>query len=236
MSDPDAGTGFAGGGEVLKSNELGAAVRVYTMHADERTMYYTVLSTAGAPTDPSGGAAGTGVATAYAGDFDPFIAGDPGVGCASTAPNGVGSVADSGLVHVAISSNADADSNYFSCSRDPSLYALPSKLAVMSPRGPLSGRGHGNVNAMLPPSPAPQFVPAILVGNRAIRGRLRGVYVPCNDWVTSGGAPVGSRHSVLGALRPLSLAVLAGNANQSGTNTDTPGRLFVERTIPWDDL
>ena len=243
MTDIDTGTATAGGGWVWKARLADANPRAWTLHADERTVYGTQWVLDSTPQDfPTSGGSNASQMMAWAGgDYDPLVAGDPGVMCAASATENPLTSAlaavDSGLLTRRATAAGPYASSSFWVSRSPTLTSVASRVALVSPDQPQYPVGiGGSAGRMLPPDAiTPLFLPALVLSDNALRGRARGLYVPCNDWANSGGAPVGSRFAATGVSAPLSLAALCGSSQTSAT-TSNVGRVFVARAESWDDV
>ena len=238
MTDIDTGTAGTNPGRGMKSNALTGDPRVYTLHGDERTFYMTVYSPSDIAVDGAGTGSGAGMMVIGAGDYDPAIPGDAGVFLAGAVPNAAGTFAASSLL---FSNNGTGNGTVpeYSVTRDASLNPSPTMVGCLNISRDAGGSGvvHGNSGMILGVNIAtPTVVPATMLGGGKVRGRMRGLYTPADNWTTSGGAPIGSVHSPINTRRALSLAALAGNSSNSGSNAGAGGRVFVERLLSWDDV
>lgn len=233
MTDIDTGTAPAGGGWVWKAQLATATRNAWTLHADERTFYFTDFVGGDVVSDDTSNNKAARRCTVAGGDFSPVFAGDPGCFCAwfetENPAQGATSSGVSGIMRGAVFQVARG----FSTSRDASLLEIQTPAAILIPgRASSPAYGFGGEYAALPNMGAVAFfVPAILVQDGSLRGLLRGLFGPLNRW-DSGQADVGTVHAPTAVSRPHSLAALAGAA---ATAVSGMGRLFVERQLSWDE-
>lgn len=246
MTDIDTGTATAGGGYFWKDRTGSGGPNAYTLHGDQRTAYSTVY--VGGPTPPAVAGFPSGYLThaGVIGDIDPAIPSDPGVICALPQQQNP----DTSTVHRNPSPifhrpriNAVGYSASHALSRTSALIETPTPCAVLTPglggSNPDSGFGIGGsevvINQALSPGMAARlFIPALCVGGGAFRGRFRGLFVPLT-YAGDAGVHVGSIYTPAGMSQSLSLATLAGSANDFNGDGGV-GRLFVERAKSWDDF
>ena len=244
MEDINSGKALAQAGFVHKAITTSANPRAYTLHGDERQIIGTIYSrSATPPVSATDTLAGDDCNVFGGGDYEPSIAGDPGcwgtVAQTESPSTAFGARVASAIVTMPTTSLAGQ--NGFTLSRNATLDISP-RFGVLW-AGTVSSTGIGiggpSSNMMVNPSHGTlgsHMIPAAIYSAGALRGRLRGVYVPLNNWVSSGGAHVGTIHNPLGTASPLSLAALAGSATTTAGTFTNVGRIFVERILSWDDV
>lgn len=237
MTDIDTGTNPAtsansnAGLWVRKSDALSGAGRAWVFLADARTFYGGIyVTSATPPASGSGGWAGLNAAMPAGGDFTPAIVGDPGIFISARplANSGAASVATD-LALPATAAYAGAGTG-FSTSRTASLVATPTPVGIMQMANSLSGTGFGGTGylAALPAGDA-HVHPAQIVGAAALRGRMRGLFVPLTS--IDGVVPLGAELHPVGVTSPQGLAVLSGAA--SGSNNATVTTRVLVDTGDW---
>lgn len=238
MSDIDTGTGLANSGYVMKSNLLDSSPRAFTAHGDQRTLYFTNTSITDTPGDPIGSGSGLGMNVICVGDYAPSIPGDPGVCGAVASPNTAGTAAISGLLFSNLP-NGGGSTDTYRISRNSNLSAVPTRVACLNPARDAAGGGvlHGASGLLAGGVPNLEFVPAVMIAERYIRGRMRGLFIPLNESAgNTGGSPIGSVKTPVNTSAALSLASLAGNLYNTSSTVGSGGRVFVERLLSWDDV
>ena len=253
MTDIDTGTGQCCDDWVWKAREAGGAAgadavrRCYVISCDQRTVYVSTwvgddnANPRGInPTPPDVTMLNTAylVAMAVGGDYDAFIAGDPGVwgaGMTTQNPNNTTSTSVPSWLGAQLRYDlAISASNTVKLSRKNDLSSTPTQAALLTPWRTNNGYGIGTNNT--PPMGAGDpftTVPALIHDGTTLRGRARGLFAPLNDMVTNGGAPLGALKSPYLDGAGLQLVALAGAivGNTNGTI-----RLFAETSKSWDDI
>lgn len=252
MSDIDTGTLQCCDDWIWKAREAGGAQgadavhRCYVIIADERTIYLgTWVGDDGVnprginptPPDATGTAAVHFNSMAWAGDYMPFYPGDPGFGgCGMTNENpGTTSTTSvpSWLPAKRTAGKPNSGSSmHISRAKDLSPVVTRASIACNEYAGNVQGFG-GNQGAVILDNAPVMVLPALIVDDETIRGRMRGLYAPQNDLTTNGGTPMGSEITPYLSGSVLNLVTLAGAP--SGTAAGN-GRLFVETTKSWDDI
>lgn len=238
MTDIDTGTDTAGGGYFWKDRDGSGGPNAYTLHGDQRTMYFTCYVNGDEPPDSTNASENGRLCMAgMVGDIHPYIAGDLGVVCALSqveSPNTTATTAVASELITRRTSSGSTGASGFTLSRDKSLVVSLTNAALFDVSNSASGVGIGGGTSWAMDG-NDWFLPALIVSEDTIRGRARGLYVPCNNRM-GGGAPVGSVQNPMAVAAPLSLATLAGNATSGTATVSSGGRVFVERNISWDDL
>lgn len=226
-----------------KARLANAEPRSWTAHADERTVYITTYVGEGEPPVVAGAAGAYLVGMIGAGDYAPTIAGDPAIFGSlmetESPATGPSAAAASVLGRAPSPSNPVGTSSAFRVARDTLLAPSPPQATLIggSSRNGGPSVGYGGQSSLLPwPSPGTDgghMIPGLVYADGALRGRMRGLYIPLNDWVSDGGAVVGGVQVPLATAQSLSLAVLAGNSTTVGA-INAFQRLFVERLLSWD--
>lgn len=252
MTDIDTGTLQCCDDWIWKAREAGGAQgadavrRCWVIVADERTCYLSTwvgddnASPRGvnpSPPDVTGAAVSYLCMSAFAGDIEPFVAGDPGFGgCGMTNQNpstGTTAFVPSWL-GARRNNNAPQAGTTMRLSRNAALSASVTQVGVAANESPVSNAGHGSSNYPGIASNTPLIVlPGLVVDGVTLRGRMRGLYVPQNDLVTSGGAPMGIEVTPFLASSTSNMVCLAGTV---AGGTAGPTRLFVETEKSWDDI
>lgn len=244
MSDIDTGTGYATGGWVWKDRTGSGGPNAYTLHADERTFWFTsFVNGATPPVTATGSAGGHYTCIVGGGDIAAAIAGDSGVFCVAGVTENPSTGTNVGMESSlgAVNASTAGVSTSARLARNSALAATPTNLGILLP-GSISTNGiGGQANSLIGSNPSPgftgaHFMPALCGAGGTFRGRLRGLYIPLNNWLSgSGGAHVGTTHTPLGIASPSSLAALAYSSTTT-VGSSASGRLFVARGASWDDV
>lgn len=252
MSDIDTGTLQVCNDWVWKAREAGGAQgadavrRCWVIVADERTCYLSTwvgddnASPRGvnpSPPDATGVNAGYLCMAAFVGDIEPFVPGDPGFGgCGMTEQNPATSVSanvPSWLGARRITTGPQTATT-MCLSRNSALSASVTQVAIAGNEVPGATTGHGSDSNPVISSNTPLMVlPGLVVDGVTLRGRMRGLYVPQNNLVTNGGAPMGIEVTPFLASSTANMVCLAGTV---GNIASRPTRLFVETAKSWDDI
>lgn len=252
MTDIDTGTLQCCDDWIWKAREAGGAQgadavrRCWVIVADERTCYLSTwvgddnANPRGVNPSPSDETAAARIAlcmSAFAGDIEPFVAGDPGFGgCGMTLQNpGIttNTVGPSWLGARRINANPQTNTT-MRLSRNTALSASVTQVAVSANDIAANNAGHGSSAHPVISSNTPLMVlPGLVVDGVTLRGRMRGLYVPQNNLATDGGAPMGIEVTPFLASSTANMVCLAGAvvANSGGTC-----RLFIETAKSWDDI
>lgn len=252
MTDIDTGTLQCCDDWIWKAREAGGAQgadavrRCWVIVADERTCYLSTwvgddnASPRGVnptPPDGTGASASYLCMSAFAGDIEPFVAGDPGFGgCGMTNQNpATGTIANvPSWLGARRGIAGPSYSTTMRLSRNAAISASVTQVAVAANEVTSNAVGHGSASNPIIPSNAPLIVlPGLVVDGVTIRGRMRGMYVPQNDLTTNGGAPMGIEVTPFLASSTANMVCLAGSVVGS---TNGPTRLFVETAKSWDDI
>lgn len=252
MTDIDTGTLQVCNDWVWKAREAGGAQgadavrRCWVIVADERTCYLSTwvgddnASPRGvnpSPPDATGANAAYLCMSAFAGDIEPFVPGDPGFGgCGMTNQNPATGTTANVLSWLGArrANNGPPTTTTMRLSRNAALSASVTQVAVAANEMPNSGTGHGGAYAPAIASNTPLMVlPGLVVDGVTLRGKMRGLYVPQNDLATNGGAPMGIEVTPFLASSTADMVCLAG-ALGGGANGVT--RIFVETAKSWDDI
>jgi hypothetical protein len=252
MSDIDTGTLQCCDDWIWKAREAGGAQgadavrRCWVIVADERTCYLSTwvgddnASPRGvnpSPPDLTGVNAGYLCMSAFAGDIEPFVAGDPGFGgCGMTGQNpATGTIANvPSWLGARRASNGPSTTTTMRLSRNAALSASVTQVAVAANEVPTNTIGHGSASSPLIQSNSPLIVlPGLVVDGVTLRGRMRGLYVPQNNLTTNGGAPMGIEVTPFLSSSTANMVCLAGAVT---TSTNGITRLFVETAKSWDDI
>lgn len=252
MTDIDTGTLQCCDDWIWKAREAGGAQgaddvrRCWVIVADERTCYLSTwvgddnASPRGvnpSPPDATGSNAAYLCMSAFAGDIEPFVAGDPGFGgCGMTTQNpatGTSAFIPSWL-GARRNNSSPSSSTTMRLSRSATLSASATQVAVIANEttGNIVGHG-GSVNPIIPSNTPLIVLPGLVWDGVTLRGRMRGLYVPQNDLATNGGAPMGIEVTPFLASSTANMVCLAGTL---AGNTNGTTRLFVETAKSWDDI
>lgn len=253
MTDIDTGTLQCCDDWIWKAREAGGAQgadavrRCWVIVADERTCYLSTwvgddnASPRGVNPSPPDATLSTSnylCMSAFAGDIEPFVPGDPGFGgCGMTNQNPTTSTnafVASFLGARRTSGGVPQTATTMRLSRNSALSASITQVAVACNEVPNNTTGHGSANQPVISSNSPLIVlPGLVVDGVTLRGRMRGLYVPQNDLVTNGGAPMGIEVTPFLASSTANMVCLAGAMSN---NNNGPTRLFVETAKSWDDI
>lgn len=252
MTDIDTGTLQCCDDWIWKAREAGGAQgadavrRCWVIVADQRTCYLSTwvgddsASPRGvnpSPPDVTGANAAYLCMSAFAGDIEPFVPGDPGFGgCGMTTQN-PGTLVSAGTpswIGARRNNSAPQSGTTMRLSRNIALSASVTQVAVTGTDSPGNGRGHGGGTDPVIPSNTPLMVlPGLVIDGTMLRGRMRGLYVPQNDLATNGGAPMGIEVTPFLASSTANMVCLAGAVAANPTGFF---RLFVETAKSWDDI
>lgn len=252
MTDIDTGTLQCCDDWIWKAREAGGAQgadavrRCWVIVADERTCYLSTwvgddnASPRGvnpSPPDVTGGSTPYFCMSAFAGDIEPFVAGDPGFGgCGMTTQNpatGTTAFVPSWLGAKRVGNTHQAGTT-LRLSRNASLSGSVTQAAVAGNEVPGNNHGHGGSANPVIASKTPLIVlPGLVVDGVMLRGRMRGLYVPQNNLSTNGGAPMGIEVTPFLASSTSNMVCLAGTVINAETGIT---RLFVETAKSWDDI
>lgn len=234
MSDVDTGTietptaaQLAASVVWRKSDTVDSTARPWILVADERTFYLTIDT----------GTSSNGNGCYGAGDFESYIAGEAypffvggrytQVGAGSNAAG----VVDGGMM---IAAGATLVGDPYAGTWVPRGYAGsgdPIRTALMCPTL-AAGAYIGGDSAMANPSLGSSllfYMPAFIVAEGAIRGRLRGVHVPLN---THAGVAAGTEIVNPPGLTA-TLVAFRHFCTTTGSGTTTDGHLYIDRTSVW---
>ncbi len=252
MTDIDTGTLQCCDDWIWKAREAGGAQgadavrRCWVIVADERTCYLSTWvgddnanprGVNPSPPDVTGTSTSHLCMSAFAGDIEPFVAGDPGFGgCGMTNQNpATGTTASvPSWLGARRSTNVPQAATTMRLSRNSALSASVTQVAVTANEDTYGSSGHGSASYPVISSNTPIMVlPGLVVDGGTLRGRMRGLYVPQNNLVTNGGAPMGIEVTPFLASSTAKMVCLAGSmiANVNGVT-----RLFVETAKSWDDI
>jgi hypothetical protein len=239
MSDIDTGTGPAASAEfyVGKSGSASAGARAWVVCADERTVWGGNYLNSATPPTPSGAQVEAQWASAWgAGDYDPFLAGDPGCFVAGKTLSTISGLAKcemfllAEIIGTAVTVAGVSLSRNNSLSVGSTLVRIPC-LATASSNAPIGGGGGATASFPLSGYAGHVGITCFISTQNSIRGRLRGLLYPPYYAVPAAG--LGTEVSVPGRPSGSLLVTLAGNP--TGTNAASAGaRLFVETVLPWD--
>jgi hypothetical protein len=238
MSDIDTGTAAAssisGGVYIRKSEALSSAARVWVVCADERTMYFNLYSAGSTPLSASTGDSYSTLGGA--GDYEPMIAGDPGVFVAGRHANGT-IFAVSGMVLAAtpVAAAVSIGVGSFGVTRDTALSASASAVDIPFTAGSTTSQAIGNSTLAMMTSPAPGtsgdfFIPALIKQGAALRGKMRGLYAPITR--------IAGNKTMADEVIPLAagasrLVIMSGSGIAAGGNSQMRGRVAVETDLAW---
>ncbi len=252
MTDIDTGTLQCCDDWVWKAREAGGALgadavrRCWVIVADERTCYLSTWvgddnanprGVNPTPPDATGANAVSYCMSAFAGDIEPFVPGDPGFGgCGMTSPNPSTSTSANVISWIGARrvNVGPPTSTTMRLSRNASLSASVTQVAVTGNEGTTSAAGHGSNSQPVIASNTPLMVlPGLVVDSVTLRGRMRGLYVPQNDLTTNGGAPMGIEVTPFLSSSTANMVCLACAMSASAGGN---ARLFVETAKSWDDI
>lgn len=245
MADIDTGTGHAANGWVWKDRTGTGGPNAYAIFADERTFWGTTYVYGLTPPVSASASDASGDCCMFGGgDIAPAIPGDPGVfGAFPTLQNpsdyAWAPVATQSSITVCTPSGDGSLAN-FALSRTSANVMSPTPIGVIGCKTVDVHFGFGgSINCLFPTNPSPGlgksvYLPAFSAGGGTLRGRLRGLFFPLNNW-SGGGAHVGTVHDVFEYSGVSTLGCLAGCA-YTETNGGYVSRLFVARDVSWDDV
>lgn len=251
MTGIDTGTLQCCNDWIWKAREAGGAQganavrRCWVIVADERTCYLstwvgddeaTPRGVNPSPPDVTSYDTQYFCMSAFAGDIEPFVAGDPGFGgCGMTNQNpatGTSASVPSWLGARRLDKGPSATTT-MRLSRNATLSASVTQVAVAANEVPGGDYGHGcSINPSITSNTPLMVLPGLVVDGVTLRGRMRGLYVPQNDLVTNGGAPMGIEVTPFLSSSTANMVCLAGTVG--GING--VHRLFVETAKSWDDI
>lgn len=252
MTGIDTGTLQCCNDWIWKAREAGGAEganavrRCWVIVADQRTCYLsTWVGDDGAnprgvnpsPPDVTGYDASYLCMSAFAGDIEPFVPGDPGFGgCGMTNQNpATWTSADvPSWLGSRRTYNAPPATTTMRLSRNAALSASVTKVVVAANEDTSYGGGHGSNSSPVISSNTPLMVlPGLVFDGVTLRGRMRGLYAPQNNLVTNGGAPMGIEVTPFLSSSTSNMVCLAGAVAGSA---ESATRLFVETAKSWDDI
>lgn len=209
-----------------KSNTVDATARAWLLVADELTFYLTV--------DTGTVASNGGCGTYGAGDFKSYVPGDANrffIGGRETQHAASAQGDATGLMTFAGYSTTTQLG--FWVARGHAGTGSPIRAGLVVPGKTNSaipiGASNGSLANPAPGSSLNYWVPALIVNESTIRGILRGIYVPLNDYAgVAFGTDVVNPPGLTATLTTLRHC---SNTNTSNGNTD--GHLHVDTTSEW---
>lgn len=233
MTDINTGIGPAGSGWVCKSRSNGGPSAAWVLVADERTIYGSHYVNGLQEPLQSGYDAFYYRMTYVAGDFDPTVAGDPGVIGGACEDANPGDIMRSriyfGVGAIGHGQRMMPDAQGMKASRNSTLTAAPTTVAII--HTPNMGAGIGGWPVLPSDAAAPQFVPALISDGVMVRGVMRGLYCPLNDWYGVG--KVGTLAAAVNSDFATQLVGLRGSTTTAVTNVIHNGYLFAEQASSW---
>jgi hypothetical protein len=247
MTDIDTGTLQCCDDWIWKAREAGGAQgadavrRCWVIVADERTCYLSTWvgddeanprGVNPSPPDVSGNATFYLCMSAFAGDIEPFVPGDPGFGgCGMTVQN---PPIVTNAVVVSSLGRRRGSFGTMRLSRSATLSASVTPVVIVANEYPSSNAGHGSsTNAVIASNTPIMVLPGLVWDTVTLRGRMRGLYAPQNNLATNGGAPMGIEVTPFLASSTSNMVCLAGTVVGAGSGVF---RLFVETAKSWDDI
>jgi hypothetical protein len=235
MSDIDTGTHptptvaqMATGTVVRKSSTADSSVRAWIMVADELTFYLWIESLSSQEYENSIYGAGDYVSDSPGDSYRFFSMGRNGVNVAGGACGFMTRNLTVGFATpITNSLGLWLGSGY-----DLAGGAIAASFASFIASTTTGAVGASGSGMLADPSPGPglrYYIPAILVCQATIRGRLRGCYAPLNDVSAIAAGTIDSN----AAGTPTGSALVLLRASALATGTSNNGRLGVESALAW---
>lgn len=250
MSDIDTGTLEVCNDWVWKAREAGGAQgaddvrRCWVIVADERTCYVNTwvgddnASPRGINPTPDPLGFNYWCSLGWAGDVEPFVAGDPGFGACfmnqqnpGTGVNWIGGI-DS-LVMGKNGATATGGTTTFRLTRTAALAPTTTQCAILSGLSPATNAIGGAASSLSAGTPTYYF-PALVIASGVLRGRMRGLYQSINN-LSATAMPMGAVQTPIKDASGLQLVTMRGSAQVAGGGNPS-GYLFVEKNLSWDDI
>lgn len=217
-SDPAPATAtLASGVFIRKSNTADSTGRAWELVADEKSWYLLVRANATVSAD---------TALYGGGDIESFVAGDAYRYFSMGRVTGNSAGGASNFINGSVAGYTSPSSNGFYIGRN---YAQTGASISLSLAGLISvvGNAIGGSFALAATTPGTgdqHFSPCFLVGEAAIRGRLRGVYAPANNLLAQGFAATFAGPTGLAAGSVLMVSHVTGGQ---------AGALCLETVLGW---